>query len=34
MRLLTALLAGVTALCAFLTDRELVPSRQWLRAYS
>lgn len=30
MRLLTALLAGVTALCAFLTVRELVPSRQWL----
>jgi Predicted membrane protein (DUF2142) len=30
MRLLTALLAGVTALCAFLTVRELAPSRQWL----
>jgi hypothetical protein len=30
MRLLTALLAGVTAVCAFLTVRELAPSRQWL----
>jgi 4-amino-4-deoxy-L-arabinose transferase-like glycosyltransferase len=30
MRLLTALLAGVTALCAFLTVRELAPTRQWL----
>jgi 4-amino-4-deoxy-L-arabinose transferase-like glycosyltransferase len=30
MRLLTALLAGVAALCAFLTVRELSPRRQWL----
>ncbi|MGH3991626.1 MAG: DUF2142 domain-containing protein, partial [Pseudonocardiaceae bacterium] len=30
MRLVTALLAGVAALCAFLTVRELAPSRQWL----
>ena len=30
MRLLTALLAGVAALCAFLTVRELSPRREWL----
>jgi Predicted membrane protein (DUF2142) len=30
MRLLTALLAGAAALCAFLTVRELAPSRPWL----
>jgi hypothetical protein len=30
MRLLTALLAGVTALCGFLTVRELSPRREWL----
>jgi Predicted membrane protein (DUF2142) len=30
MRLLTALLAGVAALCAFLTVRELAPGSEWL----
>ena len=30
MRLLTALLGGVIALCAFLTVHELTPGRQWL----
>ena len=30
MRLVSALLAGVAALCAFLTVRELAPRRQWL----
>jgi 4-amino-4-deoxy-L-arabinose transferase-like glycosyltransferase len=30
MRLVTALLAALAALCAFLTVRELAPSRQWL----
>jgi 4-amino-4-deoxy-L-arabinose transferase-like glycosyltransferase len=30
MRLLSALLAGVAALCAFLTVRELSPRREWL----
>jgi predicted membrane protein DUF2142 len=32
MRLVSALLAAVTALCAFLTVRELAPRREWLAA--
>ena len=32
MRLVSALLAGMTAACAFLTVRELAPRRDWLAA--